>query len=590
MLDLKVTTWKDLKNNVITVSNTKIEVQKIAQKTWTNLEKGSILKQLLELCGVNSAEVSFVTSSITISEDSNNDNALQVSCAFTGTTTSDKNYIQGTMDCSKGYIYFKTANGASNYGLIKYEDNTFKINLEERKTFTFYFGYVSITADEHELYLWKGKSLRTLAEKQLNYLKDSVKIVDYIHQPGKANSDYGVSSVVDDAVSNNNVEIPVGILKNLTSIKQIENYTVNNTKGFQVFTFKRNEKNTLETELSGQYCFNGGTKFWPTQESTNNIEYWANNPQVYPEIVFSDWDSENGLDLKVVITADKKNVTVNNKMYNVGTNDEIVLLQRKAKKPTNHTTPDDNTYWVANKLNNYNSIQTVVSKASFEPEVVAYKLTSNYFSSTNDIKGSVLDSQHPTHQLYTKTTQSVILKIQNVSDYASYDAGADLFFFTIGSFNKTGFLNNKFEWISHCSLELNCSIKFPILINQNHEIYYHTNYDDIDKSEKDTENGDSKGHLDEPSYSGFTGELYSKFDASPGIFPNIIGYFGDLSETGHGNIAEGKYSFQSTNVEKPTYTGKYAGIDYRTLNLQMYFNSRANEVANTVIIWRNINA
>lgn len=485
----------------------------------------------------------------------------------------------------EGKIYFKQEESSS--------ENSRELNIQSHITsisgLNFLpFNYVAVTGDSHYSYLWDdGNRLIDMIENQSSYIQNSISFVKESEEV-KAN-------FTENLTSNSNVIIYKEFLNKIASNYKIPNYRINGDDRHKIIRFNDNQDTldkTKEESLKGQFLDGEVGK-----NNDFNAKYWGAMPQVYPEIVYSDWESinANSNDVKLdwsILSDDRRSLKVGeSKEYIVDKNDIVLVMERYCLKTTNHFIPSKNDmFWYPQKEYTH-QLTNESSSCKIKGNLLFLLLPKNKSLTRvplSDVYNQVLEQLSPssilTSSLYKMKNDDFDMYFKHVSDHAS-DLKADRgkSYFSIGEYGDF----SEEGWKQHCNMRLACSVEYPVL-----QTSLKNSGNSIDYGAQQTGQTRDSGDVHAYLSSDFYGKLYANFSSYPGIFPSKIGFFGEFEYSRY--LAEGTrntyfaYSFSMVD-NVPTYrsTRYYNSQKYPGLELQMYFQNKASQNGYVVVIWRN---
>lgn len=499
-------------------------------------------------------------------------------------------FIQGNITMvttsKEGKIYFKQEESSST--------NVREFNIQSHVasvsgSWSLPFNYVAVTGDSHYSYLWDdGNRLIDMIENQSSYIQNSISFVK--------ESEEVKSNFTENLTSNSNVIIYKEFLNKIASNYKIPNYRINGDDRHKIIRFNDNQNTldkTKEEGLKGQFLDGEAGK-----NNDFNAKYWGAMPQIYPEIVYNDWESinanSNDIQLQWSGLNEKQRIlTIKDKMYIINKQDVVVMLQRSSTETINYTIPEKdsrNWFWHPNINNGYiHKIVDLESSCDGKNELIISQLQWG------------VDFNQPLTQvryfsLYpTLSSDSILIKsllqwkeekvdmyLKNVSDHTYtgkfYNRG-----FSIGEYDKW----EASGWKKHCNLHLSCKVKYPVLITpSNKSTGCYINYGSYE-AKQTTDSGDVHCYLNED----FIGYIYAFFSSYPGVFPSIIGFldYCNCSFPDPNSNFTLEYSV-TKNGNIPTYKSRWVASDNRTssgIELGMYFQNKASQNGYVVVIWRN---
>ena len=512
-------------------------------------------------------------------------------------------------------LKFKNASGSTVITLEKKDlDYLIISGGEQWKSVTLYFDDVGFGMDGSQLYLWENKSLTTVIS-EAPHLNDTIETV-----PSTSTTYQNVSK--DYVINDSGTKIPKDILNHI-GVKTITvpDYHIDNSLQISGLSFPWNRVDMQPTKIYG-YAHNTGFKTNANQ--TVNAKYWSLNPHIYPDVVFTNMDSNDldpirdgnailGYKLKDHKFSYKNNIlTIDNKAIEIYDNDEVVFYIRDVGdwKPETITDWEDCFIFItdsANSITTYKNTGELVCKpiTSF----VWTPTETNYtFNASVVNKHRFITSNNSKD--YAKTIiqkcQTTTIEMPVLSD-ATYDVKRnsryEYWFISIGDYSYDS-KNQTVEYKSDAMLELSAKISNYEWVSYSSNVNINLNPTNINSQIQITE-------VDSNNYEGY-GELVSFIRPTVGLWSGFINYFGSAKladpnnqdiNTPTGYQQNLKYVYIDDLKEDQLYpynyhymyrytlsgSGFFPSVTYADFYLQLGYSQYIDEqtFALAVVVWRN---
>lgn len=513
-------------------------------------------------------------------------------------------------------LKFKNASGSTVTTLEKKDLDYLIISSGEQwKSVTLYFDDIGFGMDGSKLYLWENKSLDTIIS-ETPHLNNTIESV-----PSTSTTYQNVSK--DYIINDSGTKIPKNILNHIgVKTITIPDYHIDNGLQISGLSFPWNRVDMDSSTLNGSFSHAKGFKTQANQ--TVNGRYWTLNPHIYPDVVFTNMDSNDlvpirdgnvvlGYKLKDHEFSYKNNIlTIDNKAIEIYDNDEIVFYIRDVGdwKPKTITDWEDCFIFItdsANSITTYKNTGELVCKpiTSF----VWTPTETNYtFNASVANKHRFITSNNS--KAYAKTIiqkcQTTTIDMPVLSD-ATYDVKRnsryEYWFISIGDYLYDS-KNQTVEYKSDSMLELSATVSNYEWVSYNSNVNIDLNPTHISSQIQLTE-------VTSNNYEGY-GELVSFIRPTVGLWSGFINYFGSATledpenqdiSTPTGYNQRLKYVYIDDLKEDQLYPYNYhysyqyvlSGSDfwptttYANFYLQLGYSQYIDEqtFALAVVVWRN---